>query len=42
MTDRPDAFAAAPPAVEILSAQKTYPDGTVALQPVDLLSLIHI
>ncbi|ROR21000.1 NitT/TauT family transport system ATP-binding protein [Comamonas sp. BIGb0124] len=36
MTDRPDAFAAAPPAVEILSAQKTYPDGTVALQPVDL------
>jgi NitT/TauT family transport system ATP-binding protein len=26
----------APPAIELLSAQKTYPDGTHALQPVDL------
>ena len=24
------------PAIEVLSAQKTYPNGTVALQPVDL------
>ncbi|KAF1023510.1 MAG: putative ABC transporter ATP-binding protein YadG [Paracidovorax wautersii] len=27
---------AAPVAVDILSAEKTYPNGTVALQPVDL------
>ena len=36
----PSAHAAAPaaasPAIEVLSAQKTYPDGTHALQPVDL------
>lgn len=30
------ALGAAVPAVEVLSAHKTYPDGTVALQPVDL------
>ena len=30
------AAAAAPPAIEVLSASKTYPNGTVALQPVDL------
>jgi NitT/TauT family transport system ATP-binding protein len=30
------AGAQAPPAVEVLSAEKTYPDGTHALQPVDL------
>jgi len=30
------ALAAAVPAVEVLSAHKTYPNGTVALQPVDL------
>ncbi|QJW85111.1 ABC transporter ATP-binding protein [Ramlibacter terrae] len=29
-------LAAAPPAIEVLSAHKTYPNGTVALQPVDL------
>jgi len=27
---------AAPPAIEVLSAHKTYPNGTIALQPVDL------
>jgi len=36
----PSAHAAAPaaasPAIEVLSAEKTYPDGTHALQPVDL------
>ncbi|RYF44148.1 MAG: ABC transporter ATP-binding protein [Comamonadaceae bacterium] len=33
----PEARAAmAPPAIEVLSAHKTYPNGTVALQPVDL------
>ena len=33
----PEAAAAAPvPAIEVLSAHKTYPNGTVALQPVDL------
>jgi len=30
------AVASASPAIEILSAEKTYPDGTHALQPVDL------
>jgi NitT/TauT family transport system ATP-binding protein len=30
------AVAEAPPAIEVLSAHKTYPNGTVALQPVDL------
>jgi len=30
------AAAPAPPAIQILSAEKTYPDGTHALQPVDL------
>ncbi|MBA2961239.1 MULTISPECIES: ABC transporter ATP-binding protein [Ramlibacter] len=30
------AGATTPPAVEVLSAHKTYPNGTVALQPVDL------
>jgi NitT/TauT family transport system ATP-binding protein len=30
------ALATAPPAVDVLSATKTYPNGTVALQPVDL------
>jgi len=33
-TSAPDPLA--PPAIEVLSAQKTYPNGTVALQPVDL------
>jgi NitT/TauT family transport system ATP-binding protein len=33
---RIDLGAAAEPAVEVLSAQKTYPNGTQALQPVDL------
>ena len=32
MTDNTNAI----PAIEVLSAQKTYPNGTVALQPVDL------
>jgi len=32
----PEAAAAAVPAIEVLSAHKTYPNGTVALQPVDL------
>ncbi|WP_295549434.1 ABC transporter ATP-binding protein [uncultured Pseudacidovorax sp.] len=36
MTDRVHAPAAGVPAIEVLSAQKTYPNGTVALQPVDL------
>ncbi len=27
------------PAIEVLSAQKTYPNGVVALQPVDLTIL---
>ncbi|MFN9763955.1 MAG: ABC transporter ATP-binding protein [Pseudomonadota bacterium] len=35
MTD-PAAAPAAPPAVEVLSAEKTYPNGTHALLPVDL------
>jgi NitT/TauT family transport system ATP-binding protein len=34
--DLPPADALAVPAVEVLSAHKTYPNGTVALQPVDL------
>ena len=29
-------LAEAPPAIEVLSAHKTYPNGTIALQPVDL------
>ena len=33
---QPAADAAAVPAIEVLSAEKTYPNGTVALQPVDL------
>jgi NitT/TauT family transport system ATP-binding protein len=32
----PGAHAAAVPAIEVLSAEKTYPDGTHALQPVEL------
>jgi NitT/TauT family transport system ATP-binding protein len=32
----PAVLSPAAPAVEVLSAHKTYPDGTVALQPVDL------
>ncbi|MBP6897146.1 MAG: ABC transporter ATP-binding protein [Pseudacidovorax sp.] len=36
MTDLVHAPAAGVPAIEVLSAQKTYPNGTVALQPVDL------
>ena len=34
--EAPAALAPAGPAIEILSAHKTYPNGTVALQPVDL------
>jgi NitT/TauT family transport system ATP-binding protein len=34
--ERVELAAAAAPAVEVLSAQKTYPNGTQALQPVDL------
>jgi len=34
--DRLPAAAAATPAIQVLSAEKTYPDGTHALQPVDL------
>lgn len=36
MREPPPAVHAAAPAVELLSAHKTYPNGTVALQPVDL------
>jgi NitT/TauT family transport system ATP-binding protein len=36
MRESPVATAAAVPAVEVLSANKTYPNGTVALQPVEL------
>lgn len=36
MREPPAATAEAVPAVEVLSAHKTYPNGTVALQPVDL------
>lgn len=36
MREPPAVLAEAPPAVEVLSAHKTYPDGTTALQPVDL------
>jgi NitT/TauT family transport system ATP-binding protein len=36
MREPPAALAPAEPAVQVLSAHKTYPDGTAALQPVDL------
>ncbi|MEO7548827.1 MAG: ABC transporter ATP-binding protein, partial [Ramlibacter sp.] len=36
MRETPAATGTAVPAVEVLSAHKTYPNGTVALQPVDL------
>ncbi len=36
MREPPAATAQAAPAIEVLSAHKTYPNGTVALQPVDL------
>ena len=36
MRELPAAVSAGIPAVEVLSAHKTYPNGTVALQPVDL------
>ena len=36
MREPPAALDAAVPAVEVLSAHKTYPNGTVALQPVEL------
>jgi NitT/TauT family transport system ATP-binding protein len=36
MREPPAAVIEAPPAIEVLSAHKTYPNGTVALQPVDL------
>lgn len=36
MRESPAVLAEAAPAVEVLSAHKTYPNGTVALQPVDL------
>ena len=36
MREPPASLAAATPAVEVLSAHKTYPNGTIALQPVDL------
>ncbi len=36
MRETPAAVSAGIPAVEVLSAHKTYPNGTVALQPVDL------
>ena len=36
MLGAPNAALSAAPAVEVLAAQKTYPDGTHALQPVDL------
>jgi NitT/TauT family transport system ATP-binding protein len=36
MREPPAVLAEAAPAVEVLSAHKTYPNGTVALQPVDL------
>ncbi len=36
MREPPAVLAPAGPAVEVLSAHKTYPNGTVALQPVDL------
>jgi NitT/TauT family transport system ATP-binding protein len=36
MREAPAALNAATPAIEVLSAHKTYPNGTVALQPVDL------
>ncbi len=36
MRELPAAVSAGMPAVEVLSAHKTYPNGTVALQPVDL------
>jgi NitT/TauT family transport system ATP-binding protein len=36
MTKSADLLAQVPPAIEVLSAHKTYPNGTVALQPVEL------
>lgn len=36
MREPASVLAQAPPAIEVLSAHKTYPNGTVALQPVDL------
>ena len=36
MREPPASLAAATPAVEVLSAHKTYPNGTIALQPVEL------
>ena len=36
MRESPAVLAEAAPAIEVLSAHKTYPNGTVALQPVDL------
>ena len=36
MRDTPAALAPAVPAIEVLGAHKTYPNGTVALQPVEL------
>jgi NitT/TauT family transport system ATP-binding protein len=36
MREPPAALAQAVPAIEVLSAHKTYPNGTIALQPVDL------
>ena len=36
MREPPSVLAQTPPAIEVLSAHKTYPNGTVALQPVDL------
>jgi NitT/TauT family transport system ATP-binding protein len=36
MREPPAVLTPAEPAVEVLSAHKTYPDGTAALQPVDL------
>ncbi|MEJ7931070.1 ABC transporter ATP-binding protein [Ramlibacter sp. AN1015] len=36
MREPPNVLVPPAPAVEVLSAHKTYPDGTVALQPVDL------
>ena len=36
MTEQVQGSALPPPAIEVLSAHKTYPNGTVALEPVDL------
>src|SRR6185369_14239747 len=36
MREPPAVLAEAAPAIEVLSAHKTYPNGTMALQPVDL------